>query len=285
MIAVTGATGQLGRLVIEQLLNKIPAHEIVATVRNPAKAEDLTRAGVNVRQADYNQSETLKAAFAGVDKLLLISSSEVGQRTAQHQAVINAAKSAGVKLIVYTSLLNLDRSPLLLAGEHRETEAALRASGVPFVLLRNGWYTENYAASIAPALAQSAFIGAAGEGRIASAPRIDYAHAAATVLLAEAQAGKVYELAGDQSYTLGEFSAEIANQSGKTVEYVNLSQQEFAAALKGAGLPAGLADMLADSDAGAAQGALFNDGQALSQLLGRATGVYQEVIAAKLKSL
>lgn len=285
MIAVTGATGQLGRLVIEQLLNKIPAHEVVAAVRSPAKAEVLKQAGVAVRLADYNQPETLTAAFAGVDRLLLISSSEVGQRSAQHQAVIDAAKSAGVKLIAYTSLLNLDSSPLLLAHEHRDTEAALTASGVPFVLLRNGWYTENYAASIAPALAHGAFIGSAGEGRIASAPRIDYAHAAANVLVAEDQAGKVYELAGDQSYTLAEFSAEIASQSGKAVDYVNLSQQEFAAALKGAGLPAGLADMLADSDAGAAQGALFDNSHALSRLLGHVTGSYQQVITATLKSL
>lgn len=285
MIAVTGATGQLGRLVIEQLLNKIPAHEVVAAVRSPAKAEVLKQAGVAVRLADYNQPETLTAAFAGVDRLLLISSSEVGQRSAQHQAVIDAAKSAGVKLIAYTSLLNLDSSPLLLAHEHRDTEAALTASGVPFVLLRNGWYTENYAASIAPALAHGAFIGSAAEGRIASAPRIDYAHAAANVLVAEDQAGKVYELAGDQSYTLAEFSAEIASQSGKAVDYVNLSQQEFAAALKGAGLPAGLADMLADSDAGAAQGALFDNGHTLSRLLGHATGSYQQVITATLKSL
>lgn len=285
MIAVTGATGQLGRLVIEQLLNKIPAQRVVAAVRSPAKAEDLTRSGVTVRRADYGQPDTLKAAFIGVERLLLISSNEVGQRSAQHRAVIEAAKSAGVKLIAYTSLLNLDSSSLQLANEHRDTEAALRASGVPFVILRNGWYTENYAASIGPALAHGAFIGAAGAGRIASAPRIDYAHAAAEVLVADNQAGRVYELAGDQSYTLAEFTAEVANRSGKAVDYVNLSQQEFAAALKSAGLPAGLAEMLADSDAGAAQGALFDDGHALSHLLGRATGSYQEVIAATLKSL
>lgn len=285
MIAVTGATGQLGRLVIEALLKKVPAGEIVAAVRNPVKAEDLKQLGVVVRQADYSQPETLKSAFTGVDKLLLISSSEVGQRSAQHQAVIDAAKGAGVKLIAYTSLLNLDNSPLSLAREHRDTEAALRASGIPFVLLRNGWYTENYAASIAPALAHNAFIGAAGDGRIASAPRADYAQAAANVILADSQQGKVYELAGDESYTLAEFSAEIARQSGKTVNYVNLSESEFAAALKGAGLPEGLADMLADSDAGASKGALFDDSATLSRLLGHGTGSYQDVIATTLKSL
>jgi len=285
MIAVTGATGQLGRLVVEELLKNTPANEIVAAVRNPAKAEDLNALGVDVRQADYSKPETLKTAFSGVDKLLLISSSEVGQRTAQHQAVIDAAKQAGVKLIAYTSLLNLDSSPLLLAKEHRDTEAALKSSGVPYVLLRNGWYTENYAASIAPSLAHNAFIGSASDGRISSAPRADYARAAAKVLLSEAQEGKIYELAGDQSYTLAEFAAEIARQSGKEVNYVNLPQADFAAALKGAGLPEGLADVLADSDIGASQGALYNDSQTLSRLLDHATGAYQDVIAKSLNAL
>ncbi len=285
MIAVTGATGQLGRLVIGALLEKVPANEIIAAVRSPSKAEDLKQSGVVVRHADYSQPETLRSAFAGVDKLLLISSSEVGQRGIQHQAVIDAAKSAGVKLIAYTSLLNLDDSPLQLAAEHRETEAALKASGISFVLLRNGWYTENYAASIKPALAHNAFIGSVGDGRIASAPRVDYAQAAANVITADSQQGKIYELAGDNSYTLAEFSAEIARQSGKTVNYVNLPQSEFAAALKNAGLPAGLAEMLADSDAGASKGALFDDSHTLSRLLGRVTGAYQDVIADTLKSL
>ncbi|MFP1748156.1 SDR family oxidoreductase [Lonsdalea quercina] len=285
MIAVTGATGQLGRLVIEALLKKVPADQIVAAVRNPSKAQDLADRGVLVRQADYNQPATLATAFQGVDKLLLISSSEVGQRTAQHRAVIDAAKVAEVGLIAYTSLLRADTSPLMLGEEHRQTEAALKASGVPFVLLRNGWYTENYAASIAPALAHDAYIGSAGEGRIASATRADYAQAAAVVLLNGDQAGKVYELAGDDSYTLTEFAAEISRQSGKTIGYVNLPVAEFANALKGAGLPDGLADVLADSDAGAATGALFDDSKTLGRLLGRPTVSYQKVIADTLASL
>ncbi|MFP1880826.1 SDR family oxidoreductase [Lonsdalea quercina] len=285
MIAVTGATGQLGRLVIEALLKKVPADQIVAAVRNPSKAQDLADRGVLVRQADYNQPATLATAFQGVDKLLLISSSEVGQRTAQHRAVIDAAKVAEVGLIAYTSLLRADTSPLMLGEEHSQTEAALKASGVPFVLLRNGWYTENYAASIAPALAHDAYIGSAGEGRIASATRADYAQAAAVVLLNDDQAGKVYELAGDDSYTLTEFAAEISRQSGKTIGYVNLPVAEFANALKGAGLPDGLADVLADSDAGAATGALFDDSKTLGRLLGRPTVSYQKVIADTLASL
>ncbi|MEN4687871.1 SDR family oxidoreductase [Pantoea agglomerans] len=282
MIAVTGATGQLGRFVIDALLKKVPAGEIVAAVRTPAKAADLAALGVIVRQADYGQPETLEAAFAGVDKLLLISGSEVGQREAQHKAVIEAARAAGVGFIAYTSLLHADTSPLSLGVEHRATEALLKASGIPFALLRNGWYSENYAASIPPALAHHAFIGAAGEGRIASAARQDYAEAAAEVMTREDQAGKVYELAGDDSYTLAQFATEIAAQSGEKVDYVNLSQSEFAAALKNAGLPEGLAEMLADSDAGAEKGGLFDDSRQLSQLIGRPTTTWQAVIRAAL---
>lgn len=282
MIAVTGATGQLGRIVIDALLKKVPAGEIVAAVRTPAKAADLAALGVIVRQADYGQPETLEAAFAGVDKLLLISGSEVGQREAQHKAVIEAARAAGVGFIAYTSLLHADTSPMGLGVEHRATEALLKASGIPFALLRNGWYSENYAASIPPALAHHAFIGAAGEGRIASAARQDYAEAAAEVMTREDQAGKVYELAGDDSYTLAQFAAEIAAQSGEKVDYVNLSQSEFAAALKNAGLPEGLAEMLADSDAGAEKGGLFDDSRQLSQLIGRPTTTWQAVIRAVL---
>ena len=283
MIAITGATGQLGRLVIEALVKKIPAGQLIAAVRSPEKAADLARQGVQVRAADYNKPETLVAAFAGVEKLLLISGSEVGQREAQHKAVIDAAKTAGVKFIAYTSLLHADKSPLGLGIEHRATEALLQASGVPFALLRNGWYSENYAASIAPALAHHAFIGAADRGRIASASRQDYAEAAAEVMLRDDQAGKVYELAGDDHYKLAQFTAEIAAQSGEKVDYINLPQAEFADALKNAGLPEGLADMLADSDAGAAQGGLFDDSHTLSKLIGRATTPYQDVIRAALK--
>ncbi|MBU9815393.1 SDR family oxidoreductase [Rahnella sp. C60] len=285
MIAVTGATGQLGRLVIAALLKKVPAHQIIAAVRNPQKAQDLAEQGIQVRQADYSQPATLDSAFEGVEKLLLISSSEVGQREAQHNAVIDAAKRAGVKLLAYTSLLHADKSPLGLGVEHRATEKALSESGVPFVLLRNGWYTENYAASIAPALAHNAFIGSVGEGKISSAARQDYAEAAAAVLTQENQAGKIYELAGDDAYTLAEFTAEIARQSGKKVDYINLPEADFAKALLGAGLPEGLANMLADSDAGAGKGGLFDDSYTLSKLIGRPTTPVKDVIAATLKTL
>ena len=283
MIVVTGATGQLGRLVIQSLLKHVPAAQLIAAVRNPAKAADLSSLGVQVRQADYSQPATLDAAFAGATKLLLISSSEVGQRTPQHKNAIDAAKRAGVGFIAYTSLLHADRTPLALAEEHLATEAYLAQSGIGYALLRNGWYTENYLASVEPALQHGAFIGSAGEGRIASAARADYADAAAAVLTRADQAGKVYELAGDSSYTLAEFAAELSRQSSKTVPYVNLPKADFEAALVGAGLPAGLAFVLADSDAGAAQGALFDDVHQLSTLIGRPTTALATLMGAALK--
>ncbi|ROH88380.1 SDR family oxidoreductase [Pseudomethylobacillus aquaticus] len=283
MIVITGANGQLGRLVIQSLLEKIPATQIVAAVRSPEKAQDIAALGVQVRQADYNRPDTLDAAFNGASKVLLISSSEVGSRVAQHQAVMAAAQRAGVGLLAYTSLLRADTSPLALASEHVATEQALKASGIPFVLLRNGWYTENYAASIQPALTHGVFIGSAGTGRIASASRADYAQAAATVMASEGQAGLVYELAGDEAYTLADFAAELSRQAGQRVSYQDLPQAAFADALAGAGLPPAFAALLADSDAGAAKGALFDDARQLSRLIGRPTTTYASVIAASLK--
>ncbi|HDC4275867.1 TPA: SDR family oxidoreductase [Enterobacter cloacae] len=271
MIAITGATGQLGRLVIEQLLKTVPANQIVAIVRNPAKAEALSQQGIVVRQGNYTDQAALTTALKGVKKLLLISSSEVGQRATQHQNVINAAKAAGVTFIAYTSLLHADNSPLGLHVEHVATEKALATSGIPYALLRNGWYTENYLASAPPALEHGVFIGAAGEGKIASATRADYAAAAAKVVSEGGHAGKVYELAGDSAWTLSDLAAELSKQSGKPVVYQNMSEADFAAALKSVGLPAGLADMLADSDVGASKGGLFDDSHTLSKLIGRAT--------------
>ncbi|WP_393948662.1 SDR family oxidoreductase [Kluyvera intermedia] len=271
MIAITGATGQLGQLVLDDLLNTTAAQQLAAIVRNPAKAQALSQKGVAVRQADYNDEAALTAALQGVDKLLIISSSEVGQRAPQHRNIINAAKAAGVKFIAYTSLLHADKSPLGLADEHITTEKMLADSGIPYALLRNGWYTENYLASAPPALEHGVFIGAAGEGKIASATRADYAAAAARVISEEGHAGKVYELAGDHGWTLSELAAELSKQSGKNVVYQNLSQADFAAALKSVGLPEGLADMLADSDVGASKGGLFDDTHTLSKLIGRPT--------------
>lgn len=282
MIAITGATGQLGQHVIDTLLKTVPASQIAAIVRNPAKADALTRLGVTVRQADYSDEAAFTAALQGIDRLLLISSSEVGQRAAQHRNVINAAIAANVKFIAYISLLHADRSPLGLHVEHVETEKMLADSGIPYALLRNGWYTENYLASAPAALEHGVFIGAAGEGKIASATRADYAAAAARVISEEGHAGKVYELAGDEGWTLSQLAAELAKQSGKKVVYQNLNEADFAAALKGVGLPAGLADMLADSDAGAAKGGLFDDSHTLSALIGRPTTSLAESVKSIL---
>lgn len=282
MIVITGATGQLGRLVIKFLLQKIPASEIIAVVRNLEKAKDLASLGLHIRQADYNQPVTLTEAFKGAEKILLISSSEIGSRLSQHLAVIDAAKQSGINLIAYTSILKAECSPLALAREHLETEKALKSSGIPFVLLRNGWYTENYAASIQAAIAHSVFIGSAGDGIIASAARDDYAEAAATVLLNPPDSGTVYELAGDDFYTLAEFAKEITKQSGKEVSYVNLPEADFAAALESVGLPKALSELLADSDVGASKGGLFDDGHQLSKLIGRPTTPYSKIVTSSL---
>ncbi|WP_243362850.1 SDR family oxidoreductase [Fundidesulfovibrio terrae] len=271
MLVITGASGQLGRLVIEQLLKTMPAARIVAAARTLDRVKDLAARGVQTRHADYDKPETLDAAFAGAGKLLLISSSEVGRRFPQHKAVIDAAKRAGVTLLAYTSLLHADTSPLGLAEEHKATEAYLKASGVPFVLLRNGWYTENFTASIAPALKHGAFLGSAGDGRISSAARADYAEAAAAVLALENQEGRTYELAGDEAYTLTDLAGEISRQSGKTVTYANLPEAEFKAALLSAGLPEPIAGLLADSDTGASKGGLFDNSGQLGRLIGRPT--------------
>ncbi|WP_216914836.1 MULTISPECIES: SDR family oxidoreductase [unclassified Synechococcus] len=279
---ITGATGQLGRLVIDVLLRRVPADSIVAAVRNIDKASDIAALGVQVRQADYNQPASLEAAFEGADRLLLISSSEIGQRTRQHQAVIDAAKRSGIQLLAYTSVLHADTSVLALAQEHRETEAAILESGMPFVLLRNGWYTENYTAGVASALSLGAVVGCAGEGRIASASRADYAEAAATILTSDDPAGQIYELAGDSAYTLSDFAAAISRQVGKTINYVNLPEGDYRNALLAAGLPEPLAGLLADSDTGASQGALFDDGRQLSSLIGRPTTTLESAIMAAL---
>ena len=282
MIVVTGASGQLGRLVIQSLLKTVPAAGIVAAVRQPAAVADLAALGVQVRQADYTQPATLDAAFQGATKVLLISSSAVGERVAQHANVIDAARRAGVALLAYTSLLHADTSPLGLAEEHRATEALLKASGVPHVLLRNGWYTENYLASLPAVLQHGAMIGSAGEGRIASAARADYAEAAAAALTRDGQAGQVHELAGDTAYTLAEFAAEVGRQTGRAIPYVNLPEADYRGALLGAGLPEPIAHLLADSDVGASKGGLFDGGQRLGQLIGRPTAALVGMVAAAL---
>ena len=267
-IGVTGATGQLGHLVVDKLKEKVSVVGIVALVRNPEKTAEL---GVEARVFDYNKPESLAASLIGIDKLLLISGNELGQRLPQHLAVIAAAKKAGVKQIVYTSILHADSSTLGLAREHLATEVAIKASGLAYTILRNGWYTENYTGSAKGAIGAGAFIGCAGDGKIASAARVDYAEAAVVVLAGEGHENKIYELAGDTAYTLTELAAEISHQTGKTIPYNNLTETQYADILKSFGLPEPLAEMLADSDTGASKGGLFDDSKQLSALIGRPT--------------
>ena len=282
-IAITGATGQGGRLVIEKLKARGVSEDVVAIVRSAAKAADL---GVAVREADYTQPEKLEQALAGISTLLLISSNEIGQRRVQHRNVISAAKEAGVQWIVYTSLLHADRSTITsLAEEHLDTEAALKESGIAYTLLRNGWYTENYTGSVAGAVAGGAFAGSAGDAKISSAARADYAEAAAVVLSTEGLQGKVYELAGDTAWTLSDLAAEISRQTGKTIPYKNLPESEYAALLAGFGLPQPVAAVYAAFDTGAAQGALFEDGRELSKLLGHATTPLADSVAVALAAI
>jgi NAD(P)H dehydrogenase (quinone) len=283
MIVVTGASGHLGRLVVNNLVKRIPAKDVIAAVRTPGKVGELAALGVQVREADYDRPKTLAGAFEGAEKVLLISSSEVGKRATQHRTAIDSARRAGVKLIAYTSILHADTSPLELAGEHKATEDYLKGSGVPHVVLRNGWYTENYTASIPPSLQYGVFLGSAGEGKISSAARADFAEAAAAVLLGENQAGRVYELAGDAAYTLADLAAEISRQAGKPVAYQDLPEKEFEAVLLKAGLPPWLAHLLAESDTGASKGGLLDGSGALRQLIGRPTTPLADSVAEALR--
>lgn len=278
-IGVTGATGQLGVQVVEQLKKMVSESQIVALVRDTEKAAKL---GVEARAFDYNKPETLASSLKGVNHLLLISANELGQRERQHQNIIGAAKKAGVTWIVYTSLLHADHSSLNLAGEHLATEAALKESGIKYTLLRNGWYTENYTGSIAGALAGGAFLGCARDAKISSAARTDFAEAAAIVIADESHKGKVYELAGDEYYTLADLAAEISHQSGKDVPYKDLSEPEYANILKSFGLPEAFAKAIASWDTGASKGDLFDDSRQLSQILGRPTTSLPEVVKKAL---
>lgn len=270
MIAVTGATGHLGRLVVEDILERgVAPDRILALARSPEKASDLAGHGVEVRRADYDEPETLRAALERVDKLLLVSSSEVGQRLRHHRNVIDAAVDAGVGLLVYTSILKADTSRMELASEHRATEKLMRQSGIPYVILRNGWYLENYTENLAPALEHGALLGNANGGRISPATRADFAAAAAEVLTGSGQESRVYELGGEAAFTLSELAATISRLSGRPVEYRDLPEEEYAEALIGAGLPEAFARVLADADRGIARGELFTDSDDLRRLIGR----------------
>jgi len=281
-IVITGATGQLGRHVVEALLERnVPAGEIVAAGRSIEKIADLAGHGVQVRRMDYADATSVAEALKGARKVLLISGSEVGQRVEQHRTVIEAAKAEGVELVAYTSIANADTTGMKLAAEHQATEAILQESGVPFVLLRNGWYLENYTDQLPGTLAQGAIAGSAGEGRVSAASRADYAHAAAAVLVADDQAGRIYELGGDEPFTMAELAAEISAAAGTPVSYQDLPPQEYAGMLTGFGVPEAFAEILADSDLGIARGDLLVSSGDLRKLIGRpATSLAEAVRSA-----
>ena len=283
MIVVTGATGQLGRLVIASLLKRVPANQVVAAARTPSKAADLEAHGVLVREADYGKPKTLAKAFAGATSVLLISSPSLGGRFGEHKAVIDAAKAAGVQLLAYTSVLRADTCTLLVAPDHLATERYLLASGIPWILLRHGSYFENKTASLGSALEHRAIIGSAGEGRTSAATRADFAEAAAVVLTSSGHVGKIYELGGDIAFTMAEFAGEVSKQSGKRIAYKNLPQQAYKEILEDIGLPAEVANLVADSDAKAAShGELYTESRDLSRLIGRPTTTLAAAVAAGL---
>ena len=280
MILITGATGKLGRQVLAQLLEKVPARDVAVAVRDPENAADLAAKSVDVRYADYSKPETLSPALAGVEKLLLISSSEVGQRAPQHAAVTDAAKKAGVKLLVYTSMLHADTSHMSLASEHVATEKAIRAGGIPHAFLRNGWYIENYTENLGSALAHGVIAGSAKDGKVAAATRADLAAAAVAVLTSKTAPKEIYELAGDDAFTMSELAAEVSRQSGRPVAYKDLPQGEYAQMLAGFGVPQTMADVLADTDVGISRGELDDRSGELHRLIGRATTPLAKVVAS-----
>ncbi|MEW1567417.1 SDR family oxidoreductase [Streptomyces sp. NPDC093509] len=284
-IVVTGATGHLGRLTIEALLRRgIPAADIIATGRDIARIKDLADRGISVRRADFSDTDGLAEAFAGADRLLLISASvPVGERVANHRSVIDAAASAGVSLVAYTSTTHADTATTVIGATHGETEKYLRARGIPSVMLRNGWYLENYTSQLPQILQNGAVVGAAGEGRISAASRADYAEAAAVVLTAEGHTGAVYELGGDESFTLTELAAAITDAAGKQVTYSDLPVADFAQVLAAAGLPAELAEVLADADRGMNRGEMYTDSGDLRRLIGRPPVPLAEALAVALR--
>lgn len=278
-IAVTGATGQLGRRIIAAIKTRAPDQPVVALARSPERASDLA---VEVRRFDYADPATLAPALGGVDTLMLVSSSEIGQRAEQHKNVIAAAEASGVKRIVYTSLLHADTSPLGLAEEHRITEAALAASSLDATILRNGWYTENMIGGIASVTESGTMIGSSGNGRFSAATREDFAEAAAAVLTSDGHGGRTYELAGDDAFTRAQLAAEISRQTGRNIQYRNLAEADHAAALRDAGVPAQFAEMLARLDTQAADDVLFDAGGDLRALIGRPTTSLAAAVAAAI---
>lgn len=279
MYAVTGASGQLGQLVINALIDRgVNPGAIVAIARTPSKAAGLAARGVIVRPGDYDQPAMLESALAGVDRLLLVSSNSHDNRVAQHRRAVEAAKAAGVALVAYTSILHAPTSLIALAADHRATEALLTASGMKWIFLRNGWYNENYAGAVAGAVRSGGVYGSAGQGRISAAGRRDYAEAAAVALTGGVAPDSAVELAGSTAFTLAELAATIAGSVGRDVVYHDLPEAAYAEALIGLGLPEAYARLLAQADAAASGGALADDSLALERLIGRPTTPIAETV-------
>jgi NAD(P)H dehydrogenase (quinone) len=276
-IAVTGATGRLGSLVLDRLLDTAHADQLVGVVRSTEKATNLAARGVETRRGDYSEPHTLEPALAGVNRLLLVSGSDLGNRVVQHRVVIEAAKAASVELVVYTSVLRADTSTLPSAGEHQQTEELLRGSGIPHVILRNGWYIENYTERLAASIAQGAFLGSAGAGRIAAASRADYA---AAVLTTDGHQGKTYELAGDESFSMAELAAAVSGWAGKCLPYKDLPPAGYRQALMKTGLPEAIVELLVATDHAIARGDLASNRRDLHELIGRETQRLSALLAA-----
>lgn len=285
-LVITGATGQLGHLVVEQLLDAgVPAAEIVATGRAVEKMKDLADLGVQTRAVDYGDPAALRAALDGADRVLLVSLAEPGNREALHGNVIAAARDAGAGLVAYTSIINAGTLTIRLAADHQATERLLRDSGLPYVLLRNGWYYENYTSRLPSFLAAGTVPGSAGDGLISAASRADYAAAAVRVLTTEGHAGRAYELGGDEPFTLAQLAAEISAQSGQPVRYADLPEAGYAAALATHGVPRLMADVVAETDRAAARGALYTGSGDLARLIGRPATTLSAAVGAGLRAL
>ncbi|WP_030958952.1 SDR family oxidoreductase [Streptomyces sp. NRRL S-378] len=281
-IVVTAATGALGRLVVGELLDRVPAGRVAVVVRDARKAADLAARGVEVRVADYDDPAALEGAFRPGDRVLLISGNEIGRRVAQHTAVIDAAKAAGVAQLAYTGILGGPEADFELAAEHTATERAVLASGLPYTFLRNGWYHENYTRELPAVLGHGAVVGSAGGGRIASAARADYAAAAAEVLTGDGHLNRVYELSGDTAWSLAEYSAEVSARSGREIAYTEVPAGEHLRILTDAGVPEAFAAIIVDVDAAIARGRLAGTSGDLARLIGRPTTPVAEAIGAAL---
>lgn len=278
-VGITGASGKLGQWVITKLKERMAPEDIVALVRTPEKMEGV---GIEARTFDYNEPDQLAKALTGIDKLLLISGNEIGKRFEQHAAVIKAAQEAGVKYLVYTSLLRADASTLVLAPEHLETEKAIKDSGIEYTILRNGWYNENYTEAVKDTISQGTLYGSSGDGKISSAAREDFAEAAAVVLSEDNHKNKTYELSGDQSYTMTDYASEISKFVKTDIPYVNLPEAEFANALEQAGLPTPVAAFFAGTHTATLNGDLYDNDNQLSKLIGRPTTSISQSLAKEL---